>query len=63
MEILIHRKQLQDPDNAYASCKYLIDALVSRAWAVDDSEKWMDLVVEERIDRQNTRTEIRWEAL
>ena len=62
MEILCHRKALQDPDNAVASCKYLVDALVARGWLVDDSEEWMDLKVEEKIDRKNTRTEIRWEA-
>ena len=60
MEILIHRKALQDKDNRYASAKYLVDALVARGWGVDDSEEWMDLVVEEKIDRANTRTEISW---
>lgn len=60
LEILVYRKALQDPDNAVASCKFLVDALVSRGWAVDDSREWLDCRVTEEIDRENTRTEIHW---
>ena len=63
LEILVYRKQLQDPDNAVASCKYLVDALVARGWAVDDTKEWLDCTVDEKIDRKNTRTVITWEAL
>ena len=61
LRILVYRKQLQDPDNAVASCKFLVDAIVARGWAVDDSKEWLDCRVEEDIDRRNTRTEIFWE--
>ncbi len=60
---MVYRWNLQDPTNARASVKYLEDALVARGWAVDDTAEWLELHVEERIDRKNTRTEITWEAL
>ena len=60
ISILCYRKGLQDPDNAVASVKPLVDALVARGWAVDDSAKWLTLEVAEKIDRANTRTEITW---
>lgn len=63
LRIVVYRWNLQDPDNAVASCKYLVDALVARGWAVDDSKKWMKLEVEEEIARKNRRTEIEWEVV
>lgn len=63
LEILVYRKALQDPDNAVASCKYLVDALRTRGWMVNDTKEWLDCTVDEEIDRKNTRTEITWEAL
>ena len=45
-----------------ASCKYLVDALNSRGWMVDDSKLWLDSDVEEVIDRKNRRTVIWWEV-
>ena len=63
LRILVYRKGLQDPDNAVASCKYLVDALRARGWMVNDTREWLDSVVEEKIDRKNTRTEITWEVL
>lgn len=59
--ITVYRKQVQDPDNATASCKYLVDALVKRGWAKDDSREYLDAPVREEVDRRNQRTEIRWE--
>ena len=58
--IVVYRKALQDPDNAVASCKYLIDAMNRLGWMVDDSSDWLDLEISERIDRKHTRTEIHW---
>ena len=63
MLIVVYRKQVQDPDNATASCKFLVDSLVTRGWAVDDTREWLDCRVEEEIDRRNTRTEIFWELI
>lgn len=37
--------RLQDPDNAQASAKDVIDALRSLGWIWDDSEKWLALTV------------------
>ena len=60
LRIIVYRWNLQDPDNAVASCKYLLDALVARGWMVDDSKQWLDSDVEEVIDRKNPRTVIDW---
>ena len=62
IRIVVYRWNLQDPDNAVASCKYLVDALVARGWAVDDNKKWLYSTVEEVIDRKNRRTVIEWEV-
>lgn len=63
LEITVYRKARQDPDNAVASCKYLVDALQARGYLVDDSCDWLDLQVQEQVDRKNPRTQITWEAL
>lgn len=63
MGILVYRKAIQDPDNAVASCKYLVDAIVTRGWAVDDTREWLDCRVTEEIDRKRTRTVVFWEVV
>lgn len=63
MLIVAYKKKVQDPDNSTASCKFLVDSLVTRGWAVDDSKEWLDCRVEEEIDRRHTRTEILWELI
>jgi len=62
LEVTIHRLQLQDPDNAYASLKPLLDALVREGWLRDYSSQWLELDVQELVesDRRRCRTEIVW---
>lgn len=62
LTITVHRKGVQDPDNAVASCKYLVDALVRRGWLPDDTTEWLELEVREKKVRKNTRTHIRLET-
>jgi hypothetical protein len=61
LRITVYRWNLQDPDNAVASVKPLVDAIRSRGWAVDDSAKWLELEVLEEIDRKDRRTIVEWE--
>ena len=63
--IRIHRYRPQDPDNAYASCKHLIDALVRAGWLRDDASEWLRLLVEElaTANRAEQRTEVHWVEL
>lgn len=58
VDIIVFRARRQDPDNAVASCKPLIDALKRCYWLVDDSSRWIDLQVSERLAKDNKRTEI-----
>ena len=60
IRITVYRWNLQDPDNAVASVKPLVDAIRSRGWAVDDSAKWLELEVLEEIDRKDIRTIVEW---
>lgn len=61
--ITVYRWNLQDKENLYGSTKFLTDAIVRAGWAVDDSHRWMDLEVKERIDRKEPRTEVYLEVL
>lgn len=61
--ITVYRKRLQDRDNAVGSVKPLVDALVWKGWAADDSVQWLKLEVEERVDRKEPRTEVYWEPI
>jgi len=64
LTITMYRWNRQDPGNRETSVKPLVDALVGRGWLVDDSDKWLDLVVPpEIIDRKRQRTEVTWEAI
>ena len=62
LEVTVHRRKLQDPDNANASVKPLLDALKRTGWLRDDSPRWLDLSVTEAVekDRRRQRTEVRW---
>ena len=60
--IIVYRQRRQDPDNAYASVKPLLDALVEAGWLADDSSEYLSLdvrEVEER-DRAKQRTVVKW---
>lgn len=64
IRITVFRWNRQDPDNAVASVKPLVDALVARGWAVDDSARWLELEVREEIERgRRRRTVIEWEEV
>lgn len=63
LNISVYRWNRQDPDNAVASVKPLIDALVERGWLSDDSPRWLELAVREEIDRGEQRTEVEWMLL
>lgn len=63
VKVTVYRARQQDPDNAVGSVKPLIDALNRLGWLVDDTTRWLDLEVEERIDRKEPRTEVYWEPL
>lgn len=43
----LFRNRFLDPDNATASIKRTLDAIVEAGLIVDDSAKWIDLVVEQ----------------
>ncbi len=62
LEVTVKRPRLQDPDNAHASLKPVLDALVSEGWLKDDSSEWLDLAMREvaEKDRARRRTEMVW---
>jgi hypothetical protein len=62
LEISVHRRARQDPDNAYASVKPLLDALVHVGWLEDDSAELLTLEVTEHEEPQKAaeRTVVRW---
>lgn len=47
VKITLWHSRLYDKDNAYASCKPVIDALKWWNHIVDDSAEWMELTVEQ----------------
>jgi Holliday junction resolvase RusA-like endonuclease len=57
--ITLYRKRLQDPDNAVASVKPVLDALVRNGWLVDDSAEYLELHVKEEKSKEQ-RTVIEW---
>ena len=62
MSIVVYRRTRQDPDNAYASVKNLLDALVKEGWLEDDSPELLSLRVFEREEPRKVeqRTEVLW---
>jgi hypothetical protein len=59
LEILSRRARLLDPDNLRGGAKRLVDALRHLGWIWRDSPRWLDLSVEQMVDRKNQRTEIK----
>ena len=61
LRFTVYRSRLQDPDNAVASLKPIIDAIRRLGWLTDDSEKYLTLVSrQEKCSRQEERTEVTW---
>ena len=58
--ITVHRGRRQDKDNAYGSVKPIVDGLKRAGWVVDDAPEWIDLRVQEEVerDRRKRRTVI-----
>tara|TARA_R110002020_G_scaffold145643_2_gene319869 strand:- start:85 stop:378 length:294 start_codon:yes stop_codon:yes gene_type:complete len=64
LEITVHRVRLQDPDNAVASLKPVIDALNRHGWMVDDDCAGVNLVAyQEKCKKADQRTEITWKTM
>lgn len=49
--ITMHRKRLQDVDNAVMSCKALIDSLRRTGFIWDDSPQWLELKVQQVVNK------------
>jgi hypothetical protein len=62
LRVLVHRRHRQDPDNAYASMKNFLDALVLEGWLEDDSCDLLSLQVEEREEprKADEKTVVWW---
>ena len=62
LDIVVSRRRRQDPDNAYASVKPLLDVLVREGWLEDDSPECLSLEVTECTERRSgrQRTEVGW---
>jgi Holliday junction resolvase RusA-like endonuclease len=59
VEIVSFRARYLDKDNLYGGAKVLVDAIRDIGMIVNDSPKWIDLKVRQRLDRANQRTEIK----
>jgi Holliday junction resolvase RusA-like endonuclease len=58
VRIVSYRARLLDKDNLYSGAKCLVDALRRTRLIRDDSPRWLELEVEQEVDRKNQRTEI-----
>lgn len=58
VRITSYRARLLDKDNLYFGAKVLVDALCRMRLIRDDSPRWLELEVEQEVDRKNQRTEI-----
>ncbi len=58
VKIISYRARLLDKDNLYSGAKNLVDALRRTRLIRDDSPRWLELEVEQEVDRKNMRTEI-----
>ena len=57
--VTMYRVRALDADNKVGACKSMIDALVRRGWAVDDSERWLELEVQQLlVPKAQVRTRI-----
>lgn len=62
VSIQVRRGELQDPDNAVASVKPLLDALRARGWLYDDSGVHLELEVKEEVSSVH-QTTVTWNVL
>jgi Holliday junction resolvase RusA-like endonuclease len=56
--ITTFRPRRLDPDNAAGGCKVLLDAMRDIGLIRNDSPKWLELVVNQVIEKRECRTEI-----
>lgn len=63
MTVVVFRKRRLDTDNAMAGLKGLVDVVKDLGLIHDDSPKWLDLGLDQRIDAANPRTEIAIEPM
>lgn len=63
--ITVYRARRQDPDNAVASVKPVLDAMVKTGWLKDDRHECLELHVEEipGTKKPDRRTMIEWERV
>jgi hypothetical protein len=54
VSVSIHqvRRRALDRDNLYASCKPVLDALVTNRLIFDDSERWVELTATQEVGRE-----------
>ena len=61
LDITVFRNRLQDPDNAIASLKPLIDAIKCAGWLVDDDCARLVLKAQQvKCTKVEQRTEVKW---
>jgi hypothetical protein len=58
VDFTLYLRRRYDKDNAEASVKLLLDALRAANLIYQDSLRWLDLTVNQELDRDNMRTEI-----
>jgi len=56
--IRVYRPRRFDPDNAIGGLKVLLDAMRDVGLLKNDSPKWLDLGLDQRIEKTDCRTEI-----
>ena len=56
--ITAYRPRRLDPDNSYGGCKVLLDSMRDIGLIRNDSPKWLELVVNQHIEKCDCRTEI-----
>ena len=61
--ITTFRPRRLDPDNAAGGCKVLLDAMRDIGFIRNDSPRWLELVVNQHIEKCDCRTEIHIEDL
>lgn len=61
LKVTVYRNRLQDPDNAVASLKPLIDAINRADWLADDDCHGLCLeTAQVQVPKKEERTEVEW---
>ena len=63
VSITIYRPRRLDPDNCAGGLKPLLDAMRDVGLIRNDSPRWLELVVDQRIEKVDCRTEITLEEM